>query len=103
ETEVTDFEATLKIINHLGLEPLVEIDNTKYTYLTNKYEIVLEVVKDLGIFLEVEFLTVDNASDIEVLKNEIREYIKSFGFKDFEELNMGKPELMLRTKNSILK
>jgi adenylate cyclase class 2 len=100
ETEIADFDSALEIIKHLGLEPLVEIDNTKYVYLTDKYEIVLEDVKGLGLFLEVELLTVADGSDIEVLKNEIRDYIESFGF-EFEELNLGKPELMLKTKNNL--
>ena len=99
ETEISDFNTALKIINHLCLKPLVKIDNTKYTYLTDEYEIVLEKVKDLGIFLEVELLTVDDNCDIESLKNKIRKYIKSFEF-DFEELNIGKPELMLRMQKN---
>ncbi len=102
ETEIADFDSALKIISHLGLEPLVEIDNTKYTYLTDNYEIVLEDVKGLGTFLEVELLTVDDSSDIEALKTIIRDYIKSFGFQ-FKELNIGKPELMLKKKNNIPK
>ena len=95
EIEISDFDTALRIINHLGLKPLVEIDNTKYAYLTNEYEIVLENVKGLGIFLEVELIAVVENSNIENLKNKIRDYIKSFGFS-FEELHVGKPELMLK-------
>lgn len=57
----------------------------------------MEDVKNLGFFLEVELLAVDEFSEIEDLKKDIREYIKSFGFK-FEELDIGKPELMLKKK-----
>lgn len=57
----------------------------------------MEDVKNLGFFLEVELLAVDEFSEIEDLKKDIREYIKSFGLK-FEELDVGKPELMLKKK-----
>jgi predicted adenylyl cyclase CyaB len=45
ETSVGDLKTGEQIINHLGLEELVRIDNTKHTFKTNNYEIVLEEVK----------------------------------------------------------
>lgn len=102
ETEISDFDSALKIISHLGLKPLVKIDNTKYTYVTEKYEIVLEDVKGLGVFLEVELLSIKDTDDIEKARNKIRDFIKSFSFT-FEELNIGKPELMLKQNKQIPK
>jgi len=95
ETEIKDFDAAKKIISLLGLTPLVEINNTKYTYYTEEYEIVLEEVKDLGLFLEVEKLKVGNEENVKDLKRDILDFIKSLGLKTGEELNAGKPELML--------
>jgi len=95
ETEVKDFDVAKKIILLLGLTPLVEINNTKYTYYTEEYEIVLEEVKDLGLFLEVEKLKVGDEEDIKDIKRDILNFIKSLGLKTGNELNAGKPELML--------
>ena len=102
ETEVKSFDTAVKIISLLGLTPLVEIYNTKHTYYTNKYEIVLEEVKDLGLFLEVERLKVEDKEDIMLVKKEIFNFIKSLNIETGEELNSGKPELMLN-KQGVLK
>ena len=86
-----------KIIERLGLVPLLTIHNKKKTYVTDKYEIVLEDVKDLGHFLEVEFCTNEDV-DVKKVKEEIQEFIDSLGIKVSEELNMGKPEMMIKRK-----
>jgi hypothetical protein len=73
---------------------------TKYTYVSDEYEIVLEDVKGLGLFLEVEKL--DQVSDEEVLetKQHIRDFLTTLDIAFGEEQNAGKPELMLR-KNGV--
>ncbi|MBT4870010.1 MAG: class IV adenylate cyclase [Candidatus Diapherotrites archaeon] len=99
ETQVNDFRVTTKIISHLGLKPLIEIDNIKHTFLTNEYEIVLEEVKGLGLFLEVERQNITKTENISEVKQKILDFINSLGIKVSKELNAGKPELMLK-KNS---
>lgn len=98
ETEIKDFDIAIKIISNLGLKPLAEIDNIKYTYYTKEYEIVLEEVKNLGLFLEVERLKVEDKENIVDVKKEIFNFIQSLDIKVGEELNSGKPELMLKQK-----
>ena len=95
ETEIKDFNIAVKIISSLGLKPLVEIDNIKHTYYTKEYEIVLEEVKDLGLFLEVERLNVGDEENIAQIKKEIFSFINAMGIEFGDELNSGKPELML--------
>lgn len=95
ETEVKDFDIIMKIIYNLGLKSLVQIDNVKHTFFTKEYEIVLEEVKGLGLFLEVERLNVEDGEDIVEVKKEIFKFISSLGIEFGPELNMGKPELML--------
>jgi len=96
EVSVSDLRTMENIIEHLGFKTLVEIDNVKHTYVTDRFEIVLEEVKSLGIFLEVERLVVDDTEDIEVSKKEIRSFVNSLGIHMGRELNIGKPELMLQ-------
>jgi len=95
ETEIKDFDIALKIFSLLNLTPLVEIDNIKYTYHTKEYEIVLEDVKNLELFLEVEKLKVGDKEDVVVVKRKILNFIKSLNIKTGNELNSRKPELML--------
>jgi adenylate cyclase class 2 len=100
ETEFEDLKALQHVFLHLGLKPLLTIDNTKYIYKNDQYEIVLEDVKDLGYFLEVEAIDEDENKSIEEIKKNISDFIQSLGLEIGAELNSGKPELLL-LKNQI--
>lgn len=95
ETEVKDLIQIKNIINLLGLKELLVIDNNKTIYKTEKYEIALEEVENLGNFMEVEYCTNDDV-DVITIKREIQDFIDGLGFEVSGELNMGKPEMMLR-------
>jgi predicted adenylyl cyclase CyaB len=101
ETKVKSFEQAYKIIECLGLKELVKIDNTKHTFVTPNYEIVIEEVKDLGCFLEVELLISDDVTDVAAEKQKIRDFVTELGLNPGEELNSGKPELMLIKQGKI--
>ncbi len=96
ETGFKDFETMMHIVDKLGLKELVRIDNEKHTYMTDEYEIVLEDVKDLGLFMEIEKLKEVPDDKVSETKKEIREFIKSLSIDFGQEQNAGKPELMLR-------
>lgn len=99
EIEISDLRTAENIIEHLGLKTLVEIDNIKHTYQYKNFEIVLEEVKNLGLFLEVEVLKFKDNEKVKEVKELIWQFIKSLNLEISEELNAGKPELMLN-KNS---
>ena len=96
ETEITEFEIGKTIINKLGLKELITIDNIKHTFETKLYEIVFEEVKNLGLFLEVERLKISDTESVEEIKIEIQKFINTLKLNVSPELNIGKPELMLR-------
>lgn len=98
ETKIENIDMLREIFNKLGLVKFIEIDNEKETYTYNDYEIVIENVKDLGLFMEVEYCTNDNV-DIKQIKNQIQDFIDSLDLKVSEELNMGKPEMYMRKHN----
>ncbi len=98
ETGVSDYGATKAILMHLGAEILTEIKCTKHIFRNEKYEIVLEEVENLGIFLEVECLNDIEENKVNEEKKRIWEFINSLGIKIGGELDAGKPELMLRRK-----
>lgn len=99
ESKVSNFYKTKEIFSKLGFNELIRIENTKSTFINNKYEIVLEDVKNLGIFMEVERHSVNAKEDIVKVKEEIWNWIKKLNINVSLELTMGKPELMLRKKN----
>ena len=98
ETKVESMEMLKAIFDRLELKKFIEIDNKKEIYKTDKYEIALEDVKDLGLFLEVEFCTNEDV-DIKEIKKEIQSFIDKLNIKVSKELNMGKPEMYLHKFN----
>ncbi len=98
EVEISDFDKAERIIANLGLIELVRIENLKHTYETDDFEVVFEEVIGLGNFLEVELLKQVADDGVEKAKKDIRSFITSLDIKVSDELNAGKPELMLKRK-----
>jgi len=101
ETTIGDFEIALRIVEQLGLNELIRIDNEKHVFTTPEYEMVLEDVKDLGLFLEVENLGHVDDDQVASVKKGIRDFLKSLDISFGHELNAGKPELMLARLKSM--
>ena len=72
EVEISDFETGKEIVESLGMNPLVTVDNTKHIFVKDDFELVVEEVKDLGLFLEVEIL---NAADSVSVEKERKKYL----------------------------
>lgn len=99
ETRVESISELSKIIEHLGLKELITINSKKHLFTTDTYEIVFETIENLGNFIEVEFKSEEDFDNVLEIKEKIQEFIKNLGLNISEELNMGKPELMLRRNN----
>ena len=95
-TKVEKYDIVKSIITLLGLEPLIIVHNKRKIYKYEDYEIELEEVDGLGIFIEVERLS--NDSDEMKVKEEIREFIRSLKLKNVKELNIGKNQYLLSIK-----
>ena len=98
ESVVESLDMIKEIFNRLGLIKFIEINNEKETYICDDYEIVLENVKDLGIFIEVEYCTNDDV-DVKEIKKNIQSFIDKLGIKVSPELTMGKPEMYMKKHN----
>ncbi len=98
ETSLENGDTMIRILKSLMFEELVCIESIKYIYHSEDYELVIEDVKDLGNFIEVEYRTVDEIAAEEVvdIKKAIRELVQRIGVTVGAEMNAGKPELMLR-------
>lgn len=96
ETMVHDFTITKNIIKSLGFKELVHLHMVKKTFKTKQFEIVLENVKDLGLFLEVEALRVGKREHVSIIKEKIEKFIKGLDIKTSKESGVSKPELVLK-------
>ena len=98
ETKVDSYEMIIKILEKIGMKKLVDVENEKKIYNELEYEISLEKVTNLGLFLEVEYCTNEDI-DIKKKKDEIQNFINSLNLSVSSELNMGKPEMLLNKNN----
>lgn len=87
-----------KIVEMLGLEVQVVINNKRKVYKHDEYEILFEEVENLGLFIEVEIMVSDDIVDVMEIKEKIRQFISSLGLTNVRELDLGKNQLMLRKK-----
>ena len=96
ETKVEDYNTIKKIIKMLGLKELITVHNRRNIYKYKDFEIELEDIEGLGIFIEVEKMsTLDNEIEI---KEEIRDFIRSLKLKNVKELNIGKNQYLISKK-----
>lgn len=98
EIEVSDFAKASQIIENHGFEELVKVENKKYIFCNEKYEVVFEDVTDLGYFLEVEVRGDVEVEDVPKEKDCIRDFVKKLDIEVAKELNSGKPELLIKKK-----
>lgn len=102
ETEIyiEDDKKMKEIFLCLGFRELLTINNYRRYYSYGEYEIVLEKVKDLGTFIEVEYKDEISALEIVNKREDIHNFIKNLKLRTSHELNAGKPELYI-VKHSI--
>ncbi len=95
ETYIGSLETMNKIISSLGFKKLLTIKNKKTEYASELYSIVLEEVEHLGNFIEVEICT-DKEVNVNQIKQEIEKFMSNLKLETSSELNMGKPEMMIK-------
>ncbi|PIN80310.1 class IV adenylate cyclase [Candidatus Woesearchaeota archaeon CG10_big_fil_rev_8_21_14_0_10_32_9] len=96
ETEVNSFETSKKIVDLLGLKPLIQVKNRKHIFVKDSFEITIEDVEGLGLFLEIECLNAQDNADVSTERKKIFEVLDSLKLRVSDELHIGKPELLLR-------
>lgn len=93
ETAVQDGKIMRSILENLGFEERVTVTMQRHYFDTQEYQITLEEVDDLGLFLEVEAKSTDR--DPADVQHSITGFIASLGIRT-ELVTAGKPELMYR-------
>ena len=96
ETSIGDADTIKKVISLLGLKPLIKVHNKRKIYKHKNFEIELEEIDGLGLFIEVEKMS--RSADEMREKEKIREFIRGLGLKNVRELNIGKNQYLLSKK-----
>jgi adenylate cyclase class 2 len=88
EYDVSDFGEAVKLFESLGYTDKTIIDKKREKYDSEKFEIVIDDVKGLGIFVEVE-LKEQIDGDIKIGFNKIKDFLKSIGIEEFQVQKRG--------------
>jgi adenylate cyclase class 2 len=99
ETTIGDAEIVSEIFEKLGFKPLVVVNNSRTIYYHNDFEICLEDVKNLGLFLEIEYVG-KNSKNPTAIQKKIFDLIDATGINVSKEVNQGKAEMLYRKENS---
>lgn len=78
ETKIEDLDRIKKILEALGLKFLVKVDKTRKTWIYKDYEIDVDLVKELGDFVEIEYIGKEKVDPKEAT-NEMVNFIKGLG------------------------
>lgn len=90
---VNDFDETLSLFKGLGYFPMVEIIKQRKVYQFGNFEIVLDDVKNLGNFFEVEWVGESIKPEDALMK--IREFLIDTGMIGYHRLKRGYVSMLL--------
>ena len=95
ETEINNPKALIKILEVLNFKEIMVIDKKRKKYLyQNKLEILLDKVKGLGYFIEIEAKA--GFDNVKKAKEEILKLSKQIGIEDRKVDNQGYVLLMMK-------
>lgn len=96
ETEVSDVEKLRKIFDSIDVKKLVTVDKARVAFIYGDFEIVLDDVKELGYFVEIEALK--DFGGVEATRQKIFDVAREFGI-DVSKCDLrGYPNLLMRKK-----
>jgi predicted adenylyl cyclase CyaB len=95
ETEVGDADKIEKILKVLDFKSLAVVDKLRKTWNWKDYEIDLDFVKNLGDFVEIEYIGKDQDADPKRITDEMVAFLKNLGCGKIEINYVGYPYQLL--------
>jgi len=100
ETQIQDVNQLDKIFSTLNFRKLVTVEKEREVYIyNNELEIALDVVKELGYFVEIE--AIKDFGSVEVTREKLFEFAKSLGIDISKIDKRGYPFLLMKKKGLI--
>lgn len=98
ETKIEDIETIKKILNALNFKSLTIVDKSRKIYIYGNYEIALDSVKNLGDFVEIEYISNEDNPDqtkIAQITEKMVNFLKNLGCGRITKNSVGYPFLLL--------
>lgn len=100
ETKLDDSDSAKKIFAALDFRPLVVVEKTRKIWNYKDYEIAFDAVKDLGNFVEIEYIGQDDKTDPAKITKEMVDFLNGIGVGKITRNYVGYPFLMLFPKEA---
>ena len=101
ETGVDDVEKLRKIFAVLDFRPIIIVEKTRRTWDYADYEVAIDVIMDLGDFVEIEYKGSDKSADPAVVTDGMIKFLKKVGCKKIERNFVGYPFMLLYPKDQV--
>jgi len=95
ETKIESLEAAQKLFSSLNYRSLIVVDKTRKIWKYNDYEISLDSVKNLGDFVEIEYIGKNSSVIPEKVTGQMIKFLKDTGCGKISINYQGYPFLML--------
>ena len=91
ETKLEDIDKLNKIFKALNYESLVVVDKTRKVWIYKDYEISIDSVKNLGDFVEIEYINENKKQDPERITDKMVYFLKNIGCGRIKRNYVGYP------------
>ena len=95
ETKVENIEQGRKILSALNFQPVIVVDKLRKIWTYKDYEIAVDSVKNLGDFVEIEYIGEDEEADPKKITEEMINFLKEIGCGKITRNYVGYPFLLL--------
>jgi adenylate cyclase class 2 len=95
ETKIENIDAVEKILLALEFNNIVVVDKLRKIWTFDDYEIALDSIKNLGDFVEIEYIGSDNEIDPQKVTDEMIGFLKEIGVGKITRNYVGYPFIML--------
>ena len=100
ETKVEDSDKAKKIFNAINFKSIVTVNKMRKIWVHKNYEIAVDSVKDLGNFVEIEYIGKNEKVDPKKITEEMVIFLKNLKLGKIERNYVGYP-FMLLFKNEV--
>jgi len=98
ETGIENIGQVRKILTALNFKSIATIDKLRKIYIYKDYEVAIDSVKDLGDFVEIEYIGKDKKADPEKITAGMINFLKKIGCGKIKRNYGGYPYLLLFPK-----
>ena len=95
ESKIENIAALRKIFSVLNIKPLTTVNKTRQIWLYQDYEIAIDMVKDLGNFVEIEYKGLAKNPDPNTVTQDMIIFLKKVGCGKIVRNHHGYPFLLM--------